>query len=149
MVCPTYAKWEVWFTCFHHFVKNFLQELFPVTEPVMPIAEPFHPCFSCKLRLHFPDLWHSKVIKTQVCGNMGLMMPSEQGLCFRGIGPLRKSLAPEFVIFRGRMKLWKIKCDYSCLFHIQFITVQLLFPAHPQRCNCRGCLLLPRRWRQR
>ena len=141
MVCPTYAKWEVWFTCFHHFVKNSLQELFPITEPIMPIAKALHSCFPGKFCLHFPDLWHPKVIEAQVCGNMGLMMSSEQGFRFSGIGPLRKSLAPKFVIFRGGMELWKIKCDNSCFFHIRFITVQLFFPAHPQRCCCQECLL--------
>ena len=53
---------------------------------------------------------HPEIIIAKVGGDMGLIVPPEQRLCFTDISPFGKSFSPPFIVFRDRVKLWQIGC---------------------------------------
>ena len=82
-------------------------------KPVMPIAKTFDSGISRKLSLRLSCLWNAQIIEAQVSRNSRLIMPMKIFFSFCNISPFSKALAPPFIILRNRMKLRKIKGDYT------------------------------------
>ena|SRR2546422_6457060 len=66
---------------------------------------------SRQFRLGLAHFRNSKVVKTEVCRKMGLIVASENRFRSDNIGPLRESVAPRLIVFRDWMELREIEGD--------------------------------------
>ena len=72
---PRQTKREIWFPAFQNFLERSLQQLLPVTKPVVPIDKSLNSIFLCKLSLRFPCL--PQIIIAQISRNVRLIMSKE------------------------------------------------------------------------
>jgi hypothetical protein len=82
-----------------------VQNTYAVAEPVVPVAERFDPILPGQGSLRFPRLRHAQVVEAQIGREVGLVMPPEQRLGLRHVGPFCEPLAPPPVVLRDGMKL--------------------------------------------
>ena len=79
----------------------------------MVVTETIYSMASSQSSLSLASFREAKVIESKVRWNVGLVMASEQGFCFRYISPLRKALSPPFVIFSNGMKLREVNGEQA------------------------------------
>src|SRR5438105_11938920 len=82
LVCPAKAEWEFGSAGMQHFVKRALQNT-PSRKPVMVVTEPFNAVAAGQNSLRFAGFRHAKIIESDVCGNMRLIMPRKHRLRLR------------------------------------------------------------------
>ena len=117
MVGPGKAEGKIRFARLHHFTERALKEPFAASEPVVPVAKALYPVFPRHVRLLFPSLGQAQVIEPEVCREVGLLVPYEQGLGLGGVGPLGESRSPPRVVLGDRVKLWEVKGDETGFLH--------------------------------
>ena len=109
VIGPTQAEREVGLAARQHLIERPLQQLLARAEPIMIIAEAFHPCFTRQFCLLLTHLGQSQVVKTQVGRYTWLVVATKQRARLYHIVPFRESLPPPFVVFGDGMILWQIQ----------------------------------------
>src|SRR5882724_4549483 len=97
----------------------------------MVVAETVDSIFGGKLRLRRACLGEPQIIKTQIGGQVGLVMAWEFRPCLGDIRPFRKAFSPPLVIFRDRMKLRKMERDRAD----RTFAYRWIIPSRPSTCN--------------
>src|SRR6266478_5696649 len=115
LVRPAKAKREVRVTRSQHFVERTSKKPF-ACKPVVIVAKAGDSILPRQFGLRFARFRNTKIIKTEIGGQMRLIMPAKQRTCFRDVRPLSKSFAPPCVILGYRMILRQIKGDRAYRF---------------------------------
>jgi hypothetical protein len=79
----------------------------------MIIAEAGNTILPGQVRLRFARFRNTKIVKTEISGQVRLVVPAKKRTRFGDIRPLGKSFSPPRVVFRNRMKLRQIKGNNS------------------------------------
>src|SRR6266542_4328918 len=116
-VGPRKTEGKIRFTRSEYFVEWPLEHPLSVTEPIVPIAEPFNAVFSGHRGLRYPSLGHPQIVVAEVRRNVRLIVPSIQRLRLGHVRPFGEPSAPPQVVLRDRMKLRQIECDETSLGH--------------------------------
>jgi hypothetical protein len=92
----------------YNLVERPFKKPLPV-KPIMIIAKSMYAIFPGQFCLSDSRLLKPQIIKTEIGGYMGLIMPREKRLSFCHIPPFSKALSPPRIILRNRVVLREVE----------------------------------------
>jgi len=120
LVGPAQAKGQIRLTGGKHLIERTFQNALAV-EPVVVVAKSIDTMFPCQFGLGLTRFLQAQVVKTQISGQVWLVMPRKQwfGLCY--IAPFGETSPPPLVILRdsgteGGRRQWHECLTLLCLF---------------------------------
>src|SRR5581483_13468 len=107
-VGPEQAKRKLWLAGCQHLCERTLQDSSSI-EPIVVVAKAMDAVLSGKRRLSFTYLGDPKIVKTEICRQVRLVMAREQWPRAYDIGPFGKARSPPGVVLRHRMVLGQVE----------------------------------------
>ena len=108
LVGPAQGEGEVRGARGQDLVERSLEQALPV-EPVVVVDEAGDPVLGGQIGLGLSDLGDPQIVIAQVGRHVGLVVPGEQGLGLRDVGPLGEARSPPLVVLRNGVELGKVE----------------------------------------
>ena len=77
----------------------------------MIVAEAFNAVARGQVSLRLAALGQPKIVKTEIGGDMRLVVAGKQRLCLGRVGPFGKAFTPPEIVLGDGMELRQVECD--------------------------------------